>query len=58
MTLSLSLCGVESGTLLLASGTAPSSRAGMHQLPYLSSSHYQPHIWTPKMCFLGMEYYW
>lgn len=27
MTLSLSLCGVESGTLLLASGTAPSSRA-------------------------------
>lgn len=53
MTLSLSLCGAESVTLLLASGTDPSSRAGMHQIPYLSSSHYQPCIWTPKSAFKG-----
>lgn len=53
MILSLSLCGAESGTLLLASGTDPSSRAGMHQIPYLSSSHYQPHIWTSRTAFYG-----
>lgn len=60
MTLSLSLCGAESGTLLLASGTDPSSRAGMHQISYLSFSHYvvSNHVFGHKKCFLGLEYHW
>lgn len=58
MTMSLSLCGAQSGTLPLASGIESISRAGMHQPPYLSSSHCQPHIWTLKNCFLGVGYHW
>lgn len=42
-TLSLSLCGAERGTLLLAPGTEPCSRAGMHWLPHLPVSHHQSH---------------